>query len=195
MAAGEWSEKVRMIVTIVVVVVVNAACWGYVYMVGRDLDKLTKDLDKVKKEVEGKKAEASQLKDLEKQKRDLHTENERRMKMLSSAKEDEEFHTKLVQLQTKYSMSMVGSISPRESEVDVPGVPRTNFRRTVWKMNYNTPFWGLIQMLNKLEEHEDRFYVIENLSLTAKGAGMSITGVRHSCNFDISTYRYVSMGP
>lgn len=195
MAAGEWSEKVRMIVTVAVVVVVNAACWGYVYMVGRDLDALTKKLEGVRKEVDAKKAEASQLKDLEKQKRDLHTENERRMKMLSNAKEDEEFHTKLVALQTKYSMAMVGSISPRESEVDVPGVPRQNFRRTVWRMNYNAPFWGLIQMLNKLEEHEDRFYVIENLSVTAKGAGMSITGVRHSCNFDISTYRYVNLGP
>lgn len=195
MAAGEWSEKVRMIVTIAVVVVVNAACWGYVYMVGRDLDVLAKKLDGIRKEVETKKAEANQLKDLEKQKRDLHTENERRMKMLSSAKEDEEFRTKLVQLEAKYSMALQGSISPKDSEVDVPGVPRQNFRRTVWRLNYNTPFWGLIQMLNKLEEHEDRFYVIENLSVTAKGAGMSITGVRHSCNFDISTYRYVNMVP
>lgn len=195
MAAGEWPEKVRMIITIAAVVVVNAACWGYVYMVGRDLDKLTKDLDKVKKEVEAKKVEAAQLKDLEKEKRDLITENERRMKMLSNAKEDEEFRTKLVQLEAKFSMALQGSISPRESEVDVPGVPRQNFRRTVWRLNYNTPFWGLIQMLNKLEENEDRLYVIENLSVTAKGAGMSLTGVRHACNFDISTYRYVRMGP
>ena len=195
MAATEWSERTRLLITIAVVAVVNLAVWGYAFTVRGQWQAKEKTLSVLIAEVKKLQEVAKSKEGLEKDKKALEAENLARRSQLPDESKVLRFMILLSEFQKNYNLIDRSGANPRYGvAVDVAGLTNPqNFSRDIWPVRCQGDFKGLCEFLNKLEEHhEERFVTIENLVITAPNSGMVVTGSKHDISMDLITYRYAA---
>lgn len=191
MAATEMSEKVRLIITISVVLLANAGSWGIVYKLHKDFKKLEAERIKLQEQVEQLKAEAEKKGDKQIELETLKRENERQLKKLPDEQDTERFYQELVELAVKSDVKIEGSLRPSLGlPCNIPGLG-PNFKKDMYIARYSASFQGFCQFANQLEEFHKWFIGLENVNIRAKANGIAVTGDKHSISFNVVTYRYV----
>ncbi len=188
MAASDWSEKTRMLVTIGVAVLINAGLGFWLYTAYGNYKKLETQL----------KAKNTQITDLKKAvyedgpllQAELKTTKVDLASKESKLPEQEELN-KLID-----DMAAIGASTGclRKSFVTVKSEDASlgdSYVRSTWKTQWEADFMGWCKLLNAMEEKFPRFISFENLTLTPKNSGMVPTGSRHTINVDVVTYRYL----
>jgi len=187
MAANDWSERTRMIVTAAVVVVVNVALAGgfyYVYGVWQDKDKIHKQkvaekqgLEKFVREGEGKPLELKQLTERFKQQESKLPDTDQIATLNTDI-------TKIAQLSNTRNLNFVNKGTGG-------GEVGSSYTRETWSTKWEGDFMGWCKVMNDIEEQFPRFIAFENLSIVPKNSGVVTTGTAHDITVDLVTYRYV----
>lgn len=188
MAASDWSERTRMLVTIGVSVAINAGLGYWLYTAYGNYRILETQLKNKNKQIvelkdivnnEGPKLQAK----LKTTKIDLAAKE-------SKLPEQEEVN-KLID-----DMAAIGATTGclRKSFVMLKtddAALGASYVRSTWKTQWEADFMGWCRLLNAMEEKFPRFISFENLTITPKNQGMVPTGARHTINVDVVTYRYL----
>jgi Tfp pilus assembly protein PilO len=185
MAANEWSERTRMIVTVSIGAVVNIALAGVLYSVHGDYQKL----------VVIHQQKSKQIADLK-----LHAITERGPKEDKLKELRQAFETKREKLPESENITkLLDDLAPIaektkcQKESNDIGAPTDegNLRRTAFKTRWHADFFGWCKMVNEIEERFPRFISFEGMSLTPKNSGMVETGSIDEITVDLVTYEYV----
>jgi len=185
MAATEWSERTRMLVTVGISLAVNVGLGYFCYSAHSTYLDLEKKLQTKQNTIKMLKKvvdeEGPQLRrDLANKQRTL----ERKEKLLPDADGTEELIVKMAELAEK-----TGAVKKGISDAGQDG--SGNYVRKVWRTRWTADFMSWCKFLNTMEEHFDRFVSFENLTISPKNSGMIPTGVQHEINVDVVVYRYV----
>jgi|GEM_PF-2126669 len=195
MAANEMSEKTRMIITIAVVVVVNAGLGYLLYTRRAEFQRLEaahkvllKKRDELKVFVAQKEEKTAELKRL--------TEtNEKQLKQLPSNEEIADLVTQIAKIAKDSGVDQKNFGYVPGSVISGPG--GVQVARATWKSKWEGGFMGWCQLMNHMEENLNnfsRFVSFENLSIRPRNSGvvlMDSKDARHDITVDVVTYRYV----
>lgn len=185
MAAAEWSEKKKMIVTAAVGLLINC-CAGY-YLMSLRADLATKEEQhrKLKIEIDGLNKYVAQLPLKELTLGNRKAEFATKESKLPESERINDLINEISRLATKYRCEQV-SVSFQ------PGTPveGQNYVKDVWKTRWKADFWNWCKLMNEMEERFPRFVAFENMSFTINNNGMIPTGTKHDINVDVITYRY-----
>jgi len=189
MAASDWSERTRMLITIGVGVVINAALGYFLYAAHAkyaDLEKKNKakkgEQAALKVEVDKKPNQEARLKRLQ---RDLK-KKESQLPELSDIE------------------SLIGSIGERAQQSGAsllsndkvfPPTVEANYEKTTYKTRWQADFMSWCKLLNSMEEKFPRFIAFENLVLTPNNNGAVPMGAKHEISVDVIVYRYLRQQP
>ncbi|HYG74081.1 MAG TPA: type 4a pilus biogenesis protein PilO [Planctomycetota bacterium] len=187
MAANDWSERTRMIVTIAVVLVVNAALGGGFYYIHGEWQKLEKEhkallgekkqLEEFVKQGDTKTLELKQL-------TERFKEQERQLP------EQDEVAQLSLDVQKVSNDSKCALKSFIASGTSGGGDFSASYTRQVWRTKFEGDFMGWCKLMNKLEEEFPRFLAFEGLSIMPKNSGVVLSGSQHEINVDLVTYKY-----
>jgi Tfp pilus assembly protein PilO len=185
MAANDWSERTRMIVTIAVIVAVNIGLGSGLYYERNQWLKLDTEHKKLS-------ADKQKLVDFVKQgpERDLelrqYTERfDKQAKLLPEIDEVATFTTDLSKIGNATGCTNI-SIAKAASTTGA-----NNYAREVWRSKWSGDFMSWCKLMNEIEERFPRFVAFESFTLAPANNGMVLTGTAHSISVDIVTYRYV----
>jgi Tfp pilus assembly protein PilO len=186
MAANDWSERTRMIVTIAVIVVVNVGLGAGLYSLRNQWLKLDAEHKKLL-------AEKQKLDDFVKQgpdrDRELTQYTERFDKQAKLLPESSEVATLMSDL-AKIGDS-TGCKNLNMAGGAASGAGSNNYAREVWKSRWDGDFMSWCKLMNEIEERFPRFVAFEGLQINPANSGMVLTGAVHQITVDIVTYRYV----
>ena len=187
MAANDWSERTRMIVTIAVIVAVNVGLGSGLYYLRKQWLKLDADHKKLL-------AEKQQLEDFVRQgperDRELTQYTERFDKQAKLLPESSEVATLMSDLAKIGNTTGCKNISIAQSG-GATSSGASNYAREVWRSRWDGDFMSWCKLMNEIEERFPRFVAFESLQLTPANSGMVLTGAVHQISVDIVTYRYV----
>jgi Tfp pilus assembly protein PilO len=189
MAANDWSERTRMIVTAAVVLVVNVGLGAGLYYIYGEWQKLDikhkqklaekKTLDDFVKQGDGKRLELKQLQD--------------RFKVQESKLPDSD---QVANLNVEIA-AIAQAAKTKNSSFQYKGVgggdAGAQYVRETWGTRWEGDFMGFCKLMNDIEERFPRFIAFENLSITPKNSGVVTTGTSHDIAVDLVTYRYVKL--
>lgn len=185
MAASEWSEKKKMIVTAAVGLALCAVEGFYLNSLHAEWSKRNKEHEVLQGEIRGLQTLVSEG--------DLRRAELDKKKIESAAKESKlpegEKITDLIndisRLASRYKCDQV-------SIVFHPGTldPNKNYVKDVWHTRWKADFFNWCSFMNEMEERFPRFVAFENMAFTVPNGGMVQTGAKHDVNVDIVTYRY-----
>ena len=191
MATQEMSERTKLIITIVVVLLINGGAWGYVYTLNKEHNRLLKHQLMLTTQVETLEAEAAQRRGKELELKKIESKNVRQLKKLPGIMDPEQFMEDLSALAVKTGVRIDGVLRP---ELGLPtGVLGLGpeFQKDKYHARYKASFNGICEFMNFLEEYHQWFVGLENFSLKASANGLGVTGAIHSVNFTVTTYRYM----
>ena len=191
MAANEWSEKTRMIVTIAIGVVANIGLATVLYMAYSDWKVKDQELTRKKTEIVGLKKIVDEKQSKESELKSLQVDFERKKGQLPDAAEMERLINDLAPIAEHNNC--VRKMWRRTVATDTG--PGGNLVKTVFSTTWDADFFGWCKMINEIEERFPRFIAFENMRLTPKNSGMVATGTVHDLAVDIATYQYVRGGP
>lgn len=185
MAASEWSEKKKMIVT-------ASVGAGICALLGLWLNSLNGDLNAQKKILDGLKSEAGKLQaqvaegplrqaELEKKQSEFKAKEGK----LPEGDRLPELLTDISRLGEKWKCSLTSTTFERGAPD-----PNKNYVRDVWHTKWTADFWSWCNLMNEMEERFPRFVAFENMTFTISNSGMIPTGTKHEISVDIVTYRY-----
>ena len=189
MAASDWSERTKMIVTVSVAVVINLGLGYWLYSAFdtyKGLEKINKtkqgEIAKLKKIVNDEwpvlQAELAQLKrDLAGKESKLPTQND-----VEKLIED---------IGVIAQTTGANLLSSSKSGTSQEGGPGTSYERTIYRTRWKSDFMSWCKLLNAMEEHFPRFVAFENLTLNVANSGMVPTGTKHEINVDVVVYKYL----
>jgi Tfp pilus assembly protein PilO len=191
MAANEWNEKTRMIVTISIGIAANIVLGVLFYFAYSKHGELTKQLKAKQGEKASLQKTAETLPLKVKTLNDLQAEFEINKKKLP----DTEAVANLYNDITPISQRNKGLITQFRfaTVVDAAAAgagPGSNLKKITINTKWESPFWGLLLTLNEIEEKFPRFVAIDNLTITPKASGVVITGMPLDISADIITYTY-----
>lgn len=185
MAANDWSEKTRMLVTIAVAVAVNVG-------LGAGLYHLRGQWQKLEKEHIALSNEKKKLDDFVKQgpERELELKQftERFDKQAKLLPENSEVPTLISDLSKIANTTGCKNINLNKGAASGT---TNNYIREVWKSKWQGDFMSWCKLMNEIEERFPRFVAFEGLTISPKNNGMALTGAAHDVTVDIVTYRYV----
>jgi len=188
MAAHEWSEKTRMIVTVAVVVVANAALGGGFYYIHGEWQKL----DKIHR---AKVVEKRGLEDFVKQgdskQLEFKTLSEKFKRQESQLPEQDEVARLNLEVSTIAQSTNCSLKTWSKGGQGSTGEFSSSYTREIWKSRWEGDFHGWCKLMNKLEEEFPRFIAFEGLSIMPKNSGVILSGTQHDINVDVVTYKYV----
>ena len=188
MAANEWSERTRMIVTIAVALIGNAALGGGLYYVYGEWQKLDK-------EHKAKVAEKKVLEDFVKQEDERKVEfkmlTERFKSQESMLPEEDEVAKLMVNISQQAELTKCNMKTFAKGASGVGGDFGSSYTREVWRSRWDGDFMGWCKLMNKLEEEFPRFIAFENLTIQPANSGVVLSGSKHEINVDVITYKYV----
>ena len=194
MAASDWSEKTRMIVTIAVGVVVNAALGYFLYSAYAQHAEVVRQIGLKQKE---RKALADKL---EGEPQRTLTKLEEQKKQFAEKKNRLPENDPAEALLADIPKVAVEAGARLKSKLKVASAgdvaPGTNYEKATLKTVWDADLMQFCDVLNKMEDNIgfDRFVSFENLTITPKNQGLVPSTTMHVINVDIITYRYVS-GP
>jgi Tfp pilus assembly protein PilO len=186
MAANDWSERTRMIVTIAVIVAVNIGLGAGLYSLRKQWLKLDADHKKLLAE---KQALDEFVKQGPERDRELTTYTERFDKQAKLLPESNEVATLMSDLAKIGDSTGCKNLSMAGSGTVAAG--NNNYAREVWRSRWDGDFMSWCKLMNEIEERFPRFVAFESLQLTPANNGMVLTGAEHQISVDIVTYRYV----
>ncbi|MFH0939121.1 MAG: type 4a pilus biogenesis protein PilO [Planctomycetota bacterium] len=188
MAASDWSERTRMLVTVAMSVVVNVGLGFWLYTTHADFKKkealLVKRQDEIRNlkktvEEEGPKL-ATQLSAL---REELHTKESK----LPDAEQVEKLMNAIGTVTAKHNARLENRIRVMSAE----SAPGSNYARMIWKTKWKADFMTWCKLINEMEERFERFISFENLTITPKNNGLVPMGTQHDIQVDVVTYRYL----
>lgn len=191
MAASDWSERTRMIVTVSVVAVVNLLLGGGLFMVRSDYKALEESHRKKVKEKETLDVELKKMDDLASQLKSLKDEIEATKRKLPD-KED------LAKLVTQISDLAANTHCSKKSfsyqpGAGGPGMSGMSVSQEIWKTRWEADFMNFCKLVNLIEEHFERFIAFENLMISPRNSGMvamESKDAQEEISVDVVTYRY-----
>ncbi len=187
MAANEWSEKTRMIVTIAIGVVANIALGTVLYMAYSDWKVKDAELTKKKKEIESLKQVVDKKPEKETQLKGLQADFEHKKEQLPDAAAMEKLIDDLAPIADHNSCKR----KTWRRTVATDAGAGNNLVKSVFSTTWEADFFGWCKMINEIEERFPRFIGFENMRLTPKNSGMVATGAVHDLSVDIVSYQYV----
>jgi Tfp pilus assembly protein PilO len=186
MAASDWSEKTRIIITIAVGVVINAGLAFWLYSAYDQYAELEKQSNTKKKE----RAQLKNTVDVEKPELDkelarLKSSLAKKESLLPEKNEVEQLMISISDRAQEAGATLLSFA--RSSAPTVEG----NYEKTVYRTHWQADFMSWCKLMNSMEEKFKRFIAFENLQLTPPGSGMVLMGAKHEINVDVVVYRYV----
>jgi Tfp pilus assembly protein PilO len=190
MAASDWSEKTRMMVTIGVSVLLNGALGYFLYSAyAENADLAKKITGKLKDKQELKKKvdeEGDVQRELDKKNADFATKKNR----LPEVDPVEELFRAIDKISTETGARLI-------NQQIVPGeeiAPGTSYQKTTLRTVWVADEAAFCKVLHKMEDNRgfDRFVSFENLTITPKNQGLVPHETPHTINVDIITYKYVA---
>lgn len=192
MAATEWSERTKLLITAAAVVVVNIGIWGLAYKVRGDWQVEEGKLKKLQSEINVINEYLAQREQITAKRDESKRKFDKKEKMLPEKHERDKFMEVFTDLAQKKNFTIKSNDFRYDANIDVQGIPDPqNFRRDIWSVAGSTDFKGICELLNVLEERFQRFVSIEALAITTDNLGMNVTGTKHNISFQIMIYRYV----
>jgi Tfp pilus assembly protein PilO len=190
MAAMEWSERTRLLITIAVAVAVNAGVWGFTYKARGEYLVLCKKKRVLDEELVGMRREKARRDELESELARLKRDYQKREARLPENPIRSELDREISEMAQQLKMGEKSRRSEVDKITDIPGLG-AQFRKDVSHTQWEADFGALGQFINRLEEHFKYIIAVENLSIMAKEAGMNVTGAKHDVSFDVISYRYI----
>lgn len=185
MAASEWSEKKKMVVTAIVGAVIVLAEGMYLNSLYGELKDLTKKHDVAMGEVKQLTALVSEgplrQADLDKKKIEFTAKESK----LPEGDRLPELINDISRLGQKWKCERV-SAQFVKGTLD----PNKNYVKDVWHTKWKADFWNWCKLMNEMEERFPRFVAFEGMAFTIANNGMIPTGTKHDITVDIVTYRY-----
>ncbi len=183
----EWSERTKLIVTIAVALVVNAAVGAFLYLAVKNYNDLRKELASVQKEVEDLRAKASQLQAKQEIKRRVEAENADILKKLPPQSEIPLLMDRIseVAAQAPVQLKDVRKVSGGPPTMGVA------YAKELWGASIEANFHSLVKFINHVEENFDRFIAFEDLAIASKQGGLVPHGTNHDIRVNVATYRYL----
>ena len=185
MAAIEWSEKKKMIVTAAVGLFINACAGYYLYTLRSDLALKEDQHKKLKGEIDGltKIVMQAPLKELTLNNRT--NEFKSKESKLPNSERTGDLINEISRLASKWKCDQV-------SVAFVPGTPDANKNtvKDVWHTRWKADFFNWCKLMNEMEERFPRFVAFEGMSFTIANNGMVPTGTKHDISVDVVAYRY-----
>jgi Tfp pilus assembly protein PilO len=193
MAASDWSERTRMLVTIGVAAAVNLLLGGGFYWVNSDLVRLDGIHKKRLKEKADLTEYVKQQEDRKSELNDLNTRYATQQRKLPEQEQVPELVTKIAEIAQKTHCTKKSFIySP--SAAAPPGAGGASYAQDVWKTRWEGDFWSFCRLVNQIEEHFERFIAFENLQIQPRNQGvvtMESAEAQHEITVDLVTYRYI----
>jgi Tfp pilus assembly protein PilO len=185
MAATEWTERKKMLLTVAVGVVLIGAAGFYLYSLNGDWKKKADEDVKLQ-------AEIRSLQDVVK---------DRPMKASELEKKKAEFATKESKLPDQdrvkelindvFRLAANNNCELISNSIGEPIYDSTkNYIKDIWKTRWKADYFSWCKLLNEMEERFPRFVAFENMSFTILNSGMIPTGAKHDILVDVITYRY-----
>jgi len=197
MAAADWSERTRMLITAAVLVVVNVAVFFFLYRARTELDTINVAVGKQQTELDRLSEQEKSLKDLvakfERKKED-HKEH---LARLPEHPNREQFSFDLTQLEStlKLEHADVSHNNVIDQAVDVAGC-QDRVLKDVYTCRMEADFRSLgLLFWQLLEGQTSRIMAVENFSLSARDGGMALTGAKHAVAFSLATYHAKPKAP
>lgn len=184
MAANDWSERTRMIVTGAVGAAVNIGLGVVLYMAIGDYQKLVATHTQKNKQIADLTIHAINERPAKEDKlRELKGQFETRKEKLPEYDQITKLLDDLAPIEEKNKCRLI----TREfaEPVDMP-----NLRMTTWKTHWTADFFGWCKLVNEIEERFPRFISFESMTLTPKNSGMVETGSIDDIGVDLVTYMY-----
>ena len=186
MAATDWSEKTRMLVTISIGVGANLALAVLFYFAYSSHAEKTAELNKQKTVKKGLEERVKTLTKLTDDLTKLETKFETDRKKLPDAQAVDKLYGEISPMIVKnHGVNKSFSIRP-----NTEATPNQNLLKTTISTRWEGSFFCWLNTINEMEEHYNRFVGIENLTLSPRNAGVVITGMPMDISCDIVTYLY-----
>lgn len=185
MAASEWSEKKKMIVTAAIGAVICIAEGMYLNSLNGEYNARSKEHDVLQgqaRQLQGLVSEGP-LRQAELEKK--QSEFKQKESKLPDGDRLPELLNDIARLGQKWNCTRT-SVSIEKGTAD----PNKNYVRDVWHTKWTADFWSWCNLMNEMEERFPRFVAFENMSFTIANSGMIPTGTKHEISVDIVTYRY-----
>ena len=185
MAASDWSERTRMLVTVGISLALNAGVGIWCYMAQGNLAALEKEHKGYRGKIDSLRAEVEKRDSLKTRLVALQNKFAVQQKMLPNTDDTSFFIEKMAELGTK--------TGAQNKSATYNALPSTggNIERGVWHTRWKASYWSLVKLINEMEENFPRFVSFENLTITPKNSGMVPTGAIHEVSVDLIVYRYV----
>ena len=194
MAANEWTERTRLLVTAGIALTCNLALGGWFYSINGVYQQKFEEHAKNKKKIATLK---DQVKDLEVKKTELaslETEIEKKMKQLPEEEEVTRLIDNISTIAAKTNCKKNSASISRGTTPETIGFGGGNFYKDTWHTTWEADFMSWCTLMNEMEENFGRFVSFENLMLTPKNSGVVETGEIMAISVDVVTYRYAK-GP
>ena len=188
MAASDWSERTRMLVTVAISVVVSIGLGFWLYTTYTTFKTLETQLANhqgtirnLKREVDEEGPRLANMLNLTREK--LHGMERK----LPDAEQVEKLMDSIGTAAAKHNARLENRVRVTSAE----SAPGSNYARMIWKTKWKADFVSWCKLINEMEERFDRFISFENLTITPKNNGMVPMGTQHDIQVDVVTYRYL----
>ena len=185
MAAAEWSERKKMIVTASIGLLINACAGYYLYTLNAELSTKEVAHKKLRGEIDvlSKYVQEGSIKEITLGKR--KAEFQAKESKLPDSERLGDLINEISRLAGKWKCDRV-SVVFQSGTPD----PNKNYVKDVWHTRWKADFFNWCKLMNEMEERFPRFVAFENMVFTINNNGMIPTGTKHEISVDIITYRY-----
>ncbi len=185
MAASEWSEKKKMLVTAAVGFAINAVAGYYLYTLKAEVGQKEEIHKKLRTEIDGLNKYVAQMPLKELTLNNRKAEFQSKESKLPDSERINDLINEVGRLAAKYRCEQINVVFQ-------PGLkdPNKNYVKDIWHTKWRADFFQWCKLMNEMEERFPRFVAFENMTFTIANGGMVPTGTKHDITVDIITYRY-----
>ncbi|MCX7806302.1 MAG: type 4a pilus biogenesis protein PilO [Planctomycetota bacterium] len=183
----EWSERIKLITSIVVAVVVNIVIGVFLYLAVKKHNELQRELTSLQKEVEALREKANQLPAKKEVRRRVEAENADILKKLPP---QSEIPLLMDRISEVASQAPVQLKDVRKVTGGPPPIGAA-YVKELWGTSIEANFHSLVKFINHVEENFDRFIAFEDLTIASRQGGLVPHGTGHDVRVNVATYRYL----
>lgn len=185
MAAIEWSEKKKMLVTAAAGVLLNACAGYYLYTLRAEYLVKEEQHRKLRVEIDSLNKYVAQMPLKELTLRNRTDEFKSKESKLPDSERINDLINEISRLANKWKCEQI-------SVQFAPGTADSskNYIKDVWHTRWKADFFNWCKLMNEMEERFPRFVAFENMTFSITNNGMIPTGTKHDISVDVITYRY-----